>query len=107
MGAASTLSRLLMVAAPGLFQSALYPVERLHLPVLGLSLLLTGPLLVYATLVPGLRRRQEWAAHLVAGAAFLAFGLFMALPGRAWTGLALYCGVGRMVGVLHLYCVPQ
>src|SRR5436305_11812268 len=100
MGAASTLSRLLMVAAPGLFQSALYPVERLHLPVLGLSLLLTGPLLVYATLVPGLRRRQESAAHLVAGAAFLAFGVFLALPGRAWTGLALYCGGGAVVAAL-------
>ncbi|HYX24603.1 MAG TPA: sensor histidine kinase [Thermoanaerobaculia bacterium] len=100
MGAVSTLSGLLMVMAPGLFRGALYPVERLRLPVLGLSLLLTGPLLVYTALVPGLRRRQEWAAHLVAGAAFLAFGLFMALPGRAWTGLALYCGGGAVVAVL-------
>ncbi|MBW8873823.1 MAG: sensor histidine kinase [Acidobacteria bacterium] len=100
MGVVATLAGLLMVMAPGLFRSAIYPVERLRLSVLGLSLLLTGPLLVYAALVPGLRRRQEWAAHLVAGAAFLAFGFFMALPGRAWTGLALYCGGGAVVAVL-------
>jgi signal transduction histidine kinase len=100
MGVIATLSGLMMVAAPGLYQSSIYWLERPYLVVLGLTLLLTGPLLVYVQLATGLRRREVWEVHLVAGAAFLAFGFFISLPGRAWTGIAIYWGGGAVVAVL-------
>ncbi|HEX3553272.1 MAG TPA: sensor histidine kinase [Thermoanaerobaculia bacterium] len=99
MGVVAIVAGLLMVVAPGLFRSSVYTVKPLHLTLLGLVLLLSGPLLAYADLGADLRRRESWAIHLVAGAAFLLFGLLLALPGRAWTGLALYCGGGAVVAV--------
>ena len=100
MGGIATMAGLLMVVAPGLFSSALYEMDRPYLLVMGLTLLLTGPLLIYVNLVPGLRRREVWEVHLVAGAAFLVFGFFISLPSRAWTGLALYWGGGAVIAVL-------
>ncbi len=100
MGVVATLAGLLVVVAPGLSRSSLYLVKPLPLILLGLTLLLSGPLLAYANLGAGLRRRESWAVHGVAGAAFLVFGILLALPGRAWTGLALYCGGGAVVAVL-------
>jgi signal transduction histidine kinase len=100
MGLIGTLAGLMMVAAPGLYQSSLYGMERPNLLVLGLTLLLTGPLLVYVNLASGRKRREIWEVHLVAGAAFLAFGFFVSLPGRTWTGIAIYWGGGAVIAVL-------
>jgi signal transduction histidine kinase len=85
---------------PRPFQGAVYGPSRDVLLVLGPALLLVGPLLGWAQLAPRLRRRQLWEIHVVAGTVILAFGVLIALPGRLWTGIALYCGGGIMVAVL-------
>jgi hypothetical protein len=48
-------------------------------------------------MAPRLGRRQLWGIHVFAGTCFFAFGALIALPGRLWTGIALYCGGGIMV----------
>ncbi len=100
MGLIAALTGLLMLMAPSLFLNSLYPLERPYRLLLGLILLLVGPLLAYVNLASGRRRREVWIVHLLAGAAFLVVGALFALPARAWTGLALYWGGGAVVAVL-------
>jgi signal transduction histidine kinase len=69
-----------------------------YLQVLGLALLATGLPLCYAQLRP-LPYRLYWAAHLAAGASLIAFGVLSAAPPPAWTGIALYWGVGSAVAL--------
>ncbi|HEX4961163.1 MAG TPA: sensor histidine kinase [Thermoanaerobaculia bacterium] len=100
MGVIATIAGVMMMAFPRLFQSAPYLIERRQLPLLGLVLFLAGPLLMVASLGFRLTPRVSWGIHLLAGAAFLALGTFLALPSRAWTGVALYWGGGAVVAVL-------
>ena len=100
MGLLAILIGILIITSPQLFQGAFYGPYRLYLPVLGLALLLTGPFLVYAQLAHGLRRWQLWLAHAAAGAAFIALGLLISLPGQTWTGVALYVGGGTVIALL-------
>jgi signal transduction histidine kinase len=66
---------------------------------LGLALLATGPPLAWAQLrLPPLRRL--WAVHLAAGASLLPMGAMAAVPPPAWTGIALFWGVGSAVALL-------
>ncbi|HKI01996.1 MAG TPA: sensor histidine kinase [Thermoanaerobaculia bacterium] len=100
MGLLATILGFLMVAAPHLFRSILYGPYRDYVPALGLALLLTGPLLVYAQLSTALKPWQLWLAHILAGASFFAYAAMISLPNRTWTGIALYGGGGVVIALL-------
>ena len=68
------------------------------------ALLLSGGLLLTATQVrrPGtVSPPLLWAAHLLTGAGFFAYGVDISLQRRAWTGVALY-----LVGGIALAFLP-
>ncbi len=99
MGFIATAMGFLALAVPRLFDKPFYgPYEAMR-PVLGLAFLLTGPLLCHVQLarVP---KRQAWMVHVFCGVAYVTFGVFMSLPGRIWTGLALYWGGGAVIALL-------
>jgi signal transduction histidine kinase len=100
IGLVATITGFSLTVFPKFFQGAFYGPHQGSLRVLGLALLLAGPLLGGAQFARNLGRRQLWAIHLSAGTALLTFGVLIALPGRLWTGIALYCGGGIMVAVL-------
>ncbi|MFY9822282.1 MAG: sensor histidine kinase [Thermoanaerobaculia bacterium] len=100
IGLVATVTGFSMTALPKLFQGAFYGPYQGSLRVLGLAMLLGGPLLAWSQFVPRLGRRQLWAIHVFAGTAFFTFGVLIALPGRLWTGIAMYCGGGIMVAIL-------
>ncbi|HVT58611.1 MAG TPA: sensor histidine kinase [Thermoanaerobaculia bacterium] len=98
MGVATTLAGAGLVALPQFYAGLAFAPAAPRL--LGLGLLLTGPGLAYVQL----RRCAPWltrAAHLAAGGAQVAFGgLAAAAPIKAWTGIALYWGIGIAVALL-------
>jgi signal transduction histidine kinase len=100
IGLVATISGFSLTAFPWLFQGAFNGPHPQFLRILGLALLLAGPLLCWTQFARSLGRRQLWGIQLFAGAVFFAFGVLIALPGRFWTGIALYCGGGIMVAVL-------
>ncbi|HTQ78577.1 MAG TPA: sensor histidine kinase [Thermoanaerobaculia bacterium] len=59
--------------------------------------LVAGPLLVWAQLKPAPPRPLVLLAHLLGGGTLLAMALFVALPNRGWTGVALHGGCGLVV----------
>ena len=101
MGLVATALGLLILAAPQLFQKPFYGPYEATLPALGVAFLLTGPLLCHVQLarVP---KRQSWAVHVLCGLAYLTFGAFVSMPGRIWTGIALYWGGGTVITFLPL-----
>ena len=99
MGFVATALGLLILLVPSLFDKPFYGPYSPLLPALGLAFVLTGPLLCYIQLHP-VSGRQVWAVHVLCGAAFLTFGTFVSLPGRIWTGIALYWGGGAIVALL-------
>ncbi|HEX2163985.1 MAG TPA: sensor histidine kinase, partial [Thermoanaerobaculia bacterium] len=68
--------------------------------LLGAMLLLSGALLVFVHLRPGVRRSWTWLAHLAAAAAYLGTALLMALPSGGWTGLVLYGSAALVLAAL-------
>jgi signal transduction histidine kinase len=100
IGLVAIITGFSLTAFPKPLQGAVYGPYRDFLLVLGPALLLAGLLLGWAQLTPRLGRRHIWEIHVFAGAALVAFGALIALPGRLWTGIALYCGGGIMVAVL-------
>jgi signal transduction histidine kinase len=105
MGMGSMLVGIVMILMPGIFHP-LAPLVGGKLWLLGLVLFATGlPLCVAQVILRlglplGLPRRLLWAAHLAAGASLMALGAFAALPPPAWTGIALFWGVGGAVALL-------
>jgi len=81
---------------------AYYDIARANLPWLGALYLTGGLLLLWVQLrppgkvPPGL----TWTAHVVAGAAFIAAGIYVALPRLAWTGLFISFGGGIVLILL-------
>jgi signal transduction histidine kinase len=76
-----------------------YQAQRAIIPYFGGLWLVAGPLLVRAQ-VRQVSRRGLVFAHLLSGLSLVSFGLFVAVPTRAWTGVALYCGLGLVVTFL-------
>src|SRR5579863_9597583 len=66
---------------------------------LGLALVATGLPLCYAQLRQ-VSRRHLWATHLAAGAGMAGLGVLAAVPPPAWTGIALWWGIGGAVALL-------
>ena len=89
----------ILLAFPDWLQSDAYRHYLSYLPLFGALLLLAGLLLVYAQLAATTRSRR-WAIHLFGGSVLLGFGLLIALPGHAWTGVLLYCGGGFAIALL-------
>jgi hypothetical protein len=89
MGLVATALGILILTVPELFQKPFYGPYQSILPAFGLVFVLAGPLLCYVQLhrVPN---KQAWAVHILCGIAYLMFGVFVAVPGRIWTGIALY-----------------
>jgi signal transduction histidine kinase len=79
-----------------------FDIARENLPWIGAAYLAGGLLLGWVQLRsprdvgPGL----TWAAHLLAGAAFIAAGVHIALPRLAWTGLFVSFGGGAALALL-------
>ena len=118
MGLSSAILGVVLVLLPGMFETR-WTVLGPRLPWLGLALLATGVPLCWVQL--GLRRpaasspigggrndfasrslprRVQWAAHLAAGVGLLSLGALAAMPPPAWTGIALFWGVGGAVALL-------
>ena len=76
-----------------------YFTNRALVPYFGGLWIVAGPLLVWAQIRP-LPRWGTASAHGIGGLSLLAFGLLVALPGRGWTGIALFCGCGLVVTLL-------
>jgi signal transduction histidine kinase len=100
VGASAFLSGFLITLFPELFEGLAQSPFRIQLRLLALVFLVAGPLLFWVQLDPPLARWRLFAVHFFAGSAYLAFGLLIALPNRAWTGIALYCGGGAMIALL-------
>jgi signal transduction histidine kinase len=100
IGLVATVTGFSLTAFPKPFHGAFYGANQGFLWFLELALLLAGPLLGWAQMAPRLGRRQLWGIHIFAGTIIFAFGVLIALPGRLWTGIALYCGGGIMIAVL-------
>ena len=90
----------LIVVFPAVFRSPLYGPHQGFLPLIGLTLLLAGPLLAWAQLAPSPARWASWPIHVLAGVAYLGFGSAVSLPGRVWTGVVLYFGGGLLIAFL-------
>jgi len=63
------------------------------------ALLVSCPLLVFVQLRPRGPRRLTRFAHLAAGTALMISAVFVTLPVRAWTGVALYGSGGLLVAL--------
>ncbi|HXO20602.1 MAG TPA: cache and HAMP domain-containing protein, partial [Thermoanaerobaculia bacterium] len=99
MGGASMLAGLVALTIPRLYLVPFFDPSRHLLVWLGAGLLTSGPVLAGVQVRP-VRRRLLRLAHLYAGLALFAYGLLVALPARAWTGVAVYCGGGLTVAAL-------
>ncbi|HET9211025.1 MAG TPA: ATP-binding protein [Thermoanaerobaculia bacterium] len=67
------------------------------------ALLLVGGLLLAAVQIRkpgGFSPPLQWAAHLLTGAGFFAYGVDISLPRRAWTGVVLYAVGGVALAFL-------
>ncbi|HKH48173.1 MAG TPA: sensor histidine kinase [Thermoanaerobaculia bacterium] len=101
MSLIAVLNGTLFLLAPA-FLGPYYDIARGSLAWLG-GILLAGGLLLGAV---QLRRPDEvpraalWAAHLLAGAAFLVNGAVLALPRRSWSGLFVAFGGGLALALL-------
>ena len=61
----------------------------------GISMVTAGPLLLFALLRrPARPWPLFWGAHLLAGAAFLVYGVGLSLLVRGWLGVVFYAGIG-------------
>jgi signal transduction histidine kinase len=98
MGLVLALIGALLALLPGLFREPWSGFGSAQRP-LGLALLGAGLPICYVQLrsVP---RRLLWAAHLAAGAGLVSLGVLAAAPPAAWTGIALFWGVGGAVTLL-------
>jgi signal transduction histidine kinase len=90
----------LIVVFPAVFRSPLYGPHQGLLPLIGLTLLLAGPLLAWVQLAPSSAGWASWPIHVLAGAAYLGIGSAVSLPGRVWTGVVLYFGGGLLIAFL-------
>jgi PAS domain S-box-containing protein len=100
MGLATALTGLFLVAMPSQFTASVYDPIRLYLPLFGLVFVTAGSFLCasqFGYLL--LRRVDRWSPIPVAGALLL-FGASVALPIRAWTGIAYYGGFGSALVIL-------
>jgi signal transduction histidine kinase len=118
MGLSSAILGVVLVLLPGMFETR-WTLLGPRLPWLGLALFATGVPLCWVQLrlrrpaasspmgggrndfgSRGLPRRVQWAAHLAAGAGLVSLGALAAMPPPAWTGIALFWGVGGAVALL-------
>jgi signal transduction histidine kinase len=120
MGLSSAILGVVLVLLPGIFEARWTLLGGARLPWLGLALFATGVPLGWVQLhrrppsasasgggggsdEPGSRelpRRVLWAAHVAAGAVLVSLGALAAMPPPAWTGIALFWGVGSAVALL-------
>jgi signal transduction histidine kinase len=100
MGISAVLLGGLLVSAPLTLATPYFDPARPLLLPLGVVLLLGGALLLSAQLRRAPSLRLLWAAHLSAGAGFFLYGAMISLPGRSWTGLAVYWGCGLALALL-------
>jgi signal transduction histidine kinase len=70
-----------------------------RMPWFGVVWIVAGPLLAWVQVRPASRSLTR-IAHLLAGFSFVASGLLVALPSRAWTGVFLFCGCGLVIAFL-------
>ncbi|MEA2692260.1 MAG: hypothetical protein QOJ16_1647 [Acidobacteriota bacterium] len=99
LGIAATLAGVTILAT-GTAVTRYYPAHRALVPYFGGLWILAGPLLVWAQVRALPPRWTTASAHVLCGLSLLGFGLLVALPGRAWTGIALYCGCGVVITLL-------
>jgi PAS domain S-box-containing protein len=106
IGLGATLTGLLLLAMPAQFNASIYDPVRPYLPWYGLAFVGAGIISCLSQigyLVPS--RFHRWSPLPVAGAFFL-FGATVAVPSRAWTGIAYYGGFGAALVVLA-WMAPQ
>ena len=99
LGIAATLAGFIILTT-GATVASYYLTHRALVPYFGGLWIVAGPLLVWAQVRPLPPRLATAFAHVLCGLSFLGFGLAVALPGRAWTGIALYCGCGMVITFL-------
>lgn len=100
IGVATTLTGLLLLTMPTQFTASLYDLVRPNLPWYGIAFIVGGVIVCLSQvglLVPAPLGR--WSPLLVAACLFL-FGFAVALPNRAWPGVAYYGGFGSALVLL-------
>ena len=106
MAAIALLHGLALLGLPAAFRAPTYDAIRGAAPYFGIAFLAAGLALGYAQR-PSMGRGSRplpflayAAAHALAAVVFIAWALALMLPNRAWTGLALYGGIGALTGLL-------
>jgi len=99
-GAANAVTGLLLLIVPLQFGFAFYSQAQPVFTVLGAAFLATSGLLTFAQLRLELGRPLYVAAHLLAGAAMLAFFALLSLPAGDWIGMFYFAGFGLLLGLL-------
>ena len=93
-----------LLALPTAYRAPTYDPIRGAAPLFGLAFLAAGVSLALVQRPAGVARRlsfsTEAAAHLLAALVFAGWALALMLPNRAWTGVALFGGVGLLTGLL-------
>jgi len=98
-GAAMALAGLFLVSVP-LRESGVYSVLEGVSSRVGALMLVTGLLLVAVQAMPRLRRRWTLAVHVAAGATLIAAAVLVSARISAWSGVALYGGLGLLLPLL-------
>jgi hypothetical protein len=93
MGVTAVLLGLLMLGLPDQFSAVIYTRLRPYLLLQGLAFLVGGIALIAVHLRAPRRRTWVVLSHVLAGSAFLAFGLAAAVPARSLSGIAYYGGM--------------
>jgi signal transduction histidine kinase len=100
LGVVASLNGAALLAWPDSTRASYFDRSRALLPWLGGLLLGAGLLLLLTQLLRRPPRALRVGAHLAAASAFLAFGLVVSLPQRAWTALAVNWGYALAVGLV-------
>ena len=101
MGAIALLHSVALLAIPAAYRVPTYDPIRANAAFFGVAFLAAGMgLLATQLLGRRLAPAPSAMAHALAAAVFLLWAAALMLPNRAWTGVALYGGVGAVVGLL-------
>jgi len=96
----AVVTGLLMLGAPDQFNSPIYTTLQPWISQIGAGFLLGGGALLYVTFRPTTPRPAVVSAHLLLSVVFFVWLITSAIPGRFWTGIALYGGGAVLLAIL-------
>jgi signal transduction histidine kinase/HAMP domain-containing protein len=100
IGLATTMTGVILVVLPAQFNAEVYEVIRPFLVWYGSVLFAVGLILCFSQISSRVPQRLARSSPLLVAGALFVFGYTVALPSRAWTGIAYYGGFGVALVVL-------